>query len=160
VLRAMRTRAKPVDGGWLINGTKIWSTGAHEADRLLVIARTNQGARPAEGVTCFVCDGKADGVTATPIPKLGMRSVGSCEVVFDNVFVPDENLVGELDNGWNQLLATLNNERIMAAAVATGILKGVLDDAVEYADAAGSLREANRSLPGYPARDRRHAHPP
>src|ERR1700749_1512798 len=78
VLGAMKTTARKVDGGWVVNGTKIWSTLAHAADRLFLVARTNsQVERAHHGITVFLCDAKAKGVTSTPIPKLGMRSLGS-----------------------------------------------------------------------------------
>jgi acyl-CoA dehydrogenase len=134
VLGAMRTRARKVDGGWVVNGTKIWSTCAHVADTLLLIARTRTDVeKPSDGITAFLCDAKAEGVRATPIPKLGMRCIASCEVQLDDVFIPEENVLGEVDRGWRQLVATLNNERIMVAALCTGVLQGVLEDAVRYA---------------------------
>jgi acyl-CoA dehydrogenase len=132
VFGAMKTRAEKVDGGWMVNGTKIWSTLAHKADRLFLVARTGTGKRPHEGVTVFLCDAKAEGVTATPIPKLGMRALGSCEVVFENVFVADEDVLGEVDKGWMILAETLNSERIMNGANCTGALAGVLEDMVSY----------------------------
>jgi alkylation response protein AidB-like acyl-CoA dehydrogenase len=132
VFGAMKTRGRKVDGGWIINGTKIWSTLAHEADRLFLVARTGEGARQHEGVTVFLCDAKAEGITATPIPKLGMRALGSCEVVLDDVFVPDEDVLGEVDKGWMILAHTLNSERIMNGANCTGALAGVLEDMVAY----------------------------
>jgi alkylation response protein AidB-like acyl-CoA dehydrogenase len=132
VFGAMKTRAKRVDGGWVLNGTKIWSTLAHAADRLFVVARTGEGPRPHHGVTVFLCDAKTDGVTATPIPKLGMRALGSCEVVFDDVFVPEEDVLGEVDSGWKILADTLNSERIMNGANCTGALAGVLEEMVSY----------------------------
>jgi len=133
VLRAMRTRARRADGGWVLNGTKIWSTLAHVADRILVLARTSDGERPSRGLTMFLVDGRSQGLSATPIPKLGMRALGSCEVSFDDVFVPDEDVLGEVGSGWRQVTASLNSERIMVAAMCTGILRGVLEDALEYA---------------------------
>jgi acyl-CoA dehydrogenase len=134
VLGAMQTRATKVDGGWRVDGTKIWSTMAHVADLLLLVARTRTDvARPSDGITIFLCDAKQEGVRATPIPKLGMRSLGSCEVQLDGVFVPDENVLGEPDNGWRQLTGTLNNERIMVAALCCGVLQAILDDMVRYA---------------------------
>src|ERR1700733_2992458 len=133
-LGAMKTIARPVDGGWLINGTKMWSTLAHVADRLFLVARTDTDvSRSSEGITVFLCDAKAKGVTATPIPKLGMRSLGSCEVALDDVFVSDEDVLGEVNRGWRVLAHTLNSERIMNGANCTGALAGVLEDMVAYA---------------------------
>lgn len=132
VLNAMKTRARKVDGGWLINGTKMWSTLAHAADRLFLVARTSDSDKPSNGLTIFLADAKADGVTATPIPKLGMRALGSCEVQLDDVFVPDEDVLGEVDRGWLVLAETLNSERIMNGANCTGALAGVLEDMVAY----------------------------
>ena len=131
-LGAMQTRAKRVDGGWIVNGTKIWSTLAHAADRLFLVARTSESEKSTQGVTVFLCDAKADGVTATPIEKLGMRSLGSCEVQFDDVFVPDDDVLGEVDRGWRVLAETLNSERIMNGANCTGALAGVLEDMLAY----------------------------
>jgi acyl-CoA dehydrogenase len=134
VLGAMKTTAMKVDGGWSINGSKIWSTMSHEADMLLLVARTDtDAARPSHGITVFMCDAKAEGVQATPIPKLGMRSLGSCQVTFDDVFVPDENVIGEPGQGWRLLSETLNSERIMVAAQCCGALQGVLEDMITYA---------------------------
>lgn len=135
-LGAMRTRASRVDGGWLANGTKIWSTLAHVADRLFLVARTSpvgDDGRAHRGVTAFLCDAKAPGITATPIPKLGMRSLGSCEVQFDDVFIPDDDVLGEVDQGWSVIADTLNSERIMNGANCSGALAGVLEDMVAYA---------------------------
>ncbi|MCW2984599.1 MAG: acyl-CoA dehydrogenase [Conexibacter sp.] len=134
-LNAMQTRAKRVDGGWVVNGTKMWSTLAHVADRLFLVARTSpigEDGKGHRGVTVFLCDAKSDGVTATPVPKLGMRSLGSCEVQFDDVFIPDEDVLGEVDGGWKVLAETLNSERIMNGANCCGALQGVLEDMVSY----------------------------
>jgi acyl-CoA dehydrogenase len=134
VLGARKTRAERVDGGWVVNGSKIWSTMSHVADMLLLVARTDPIAdRPSRGITIFMCDAKADGVKATPIPKLGMRSLQSCQVEFRDAFVPDENVIGEPGRGWQLLSETLNSERIMVAAQCCGALQGILDDMVAYA---------------------------
>jgi len=134
VLGAMRTRAERVEGGWRVNGAKIWSTMSHVADQLLLVARTQPDPdKPSRGITVFICDAKTEGITATPIPKLGMRSLGSCEVKFDNVFIPDENVLGEVDQGWRLLSETLNSERIMVAAQCVGALDGVIADMLSYA---------------------------
>jgi len=133
VLGVMKTRAEKVEGGWVINGTKIWSTLAHVADRLFLVARTTRDvAKSHHGVTVFLVDAKAEGVKATPIPKLGMRSLGSCEVQLEDVFVADEDVLGDVDQGWRVLAETLNSERIMNGANCTGALAGVLEDMVSY----------------------------
>jgi acyl-CoA dehydrogenase len=133
VLGAMQTRAKKVDGGWIVDGTKIWSTLAQAADRLFLIARTGDlGTKSSHGLTVFLVDAKADGVVATPIPKLGMRSLGSCEVQLADVFVADEDVLGEVGGGWNLITETLNSERIMNGANCAGALAGVLEDMVAY----------------------------
>jgi acyl-CoA dehydrogenase len=133
VLRAMRTRATRVDGGYLVNGSKVWSTTAHIADRIMVLARTSDHAKPSRGLSVFLIDARSPGLTARPIPKIGMRSLGSCEVSFTDVFVPDADVLGEVDDGWRQITSSLNSERIMVGAMCTGILRGVLEDAVGYA---------------------------
>ena len=104
------------------------------ADRITVTARTSAAdPKPSRGLTIFLVDGKSPGLTATPIPKIGMRSLGSCEVVFDDVFVPAADVLGEVGEGWRQVTSSLNAERVMVAAMCTGILQGVLEDAVAYA---------------------------
>lgn len=134
VLGAMRTKAERVDGGYVVNGSKMWSTMAHVADMLLLIARTDPSPeKPSRGLTVFLCDAKSEGITATTIPKLGMRALGSCEVEFRDVFIPEENVLGEVGRGWSLLADTLNAERIMVAAQCCGVLQGVLEDMVVYA---------------------------
>jgi acyl-CoA dehydrogenase len=133
LLGGMITRAKKSDGGYVINGAKIWSTMAHVSDYLLLLAKTSDGEKSAHGKTLFLVPTDQDGVVATPIPKLGMRCVGSCEVQLDDAFVPESHVIGEIDRGWYHILTTLNNERILVAALATGVLRGVIEDAVAYA---------------------------
>jgi acyl-CoA dehydrogenase len=133
LLGAMITRATPTDGGFLINGAKIWSTMAHVCDYLLLLAKTSDGEKSSAGKTLFLVPTDQPGLVATPIPKLGMRCVGSCEVALDDAFVPASHVIGEVDRGWSHILSTLNNERILVAALATGVLRGVLEDSIAYA---------------------------
>lgn len=135
LLGALRTRAVRVDGGWRIDGQKIWSTGAREADYLLLLART---ADPPAGsrhprTTLFLVPAGAPGIEMRFIAKLGMRAVGSCEVFLDGVVVPDELVLGEVDAGFRSIVGALNNERILSAAMALGGLDGVLEEALLYA---------------------------
>lgn len=133
LLGAMTTVAEPVPGGWRIRGQKIWSSGAHVATHLLLLARTEQNReRPAQGVTAFLVPNPSEGLTIRQIPKVGMRGFGSCEIFLDDVVVPERLVVGDVGRGWYQMLATINNERILVAATCTGIIDGVLEDAVEY----------------------------
>jgi acyl-CoA dehydrogenase len=133
VLGAMRTVATRADGGWVINGQKTWSSMAHVADYILLLVRTTRDvAKQYQGVSLFILPTASDGVTIREIPKLGMRALGSCDVFLDDVFVADENLLGQPDQAWKMLLPTLNNERIMLSAFCVGILDGVLEDALRY----------------------------
>jgi acyl-CoA dehydrogenase len=133
LLSNMVTRAKKADGGYTLNGAKIWSTMAHVSDYLLVLAKTSDQEKASRGKTLFLVPTDQEGVVATPIPKLGMRCVGSCEVQLDDAFVADSHVIGEVDRGWNHILTTLNNERILVAALGTGVLRGVMEDAIAYA---------------------------
>jgi acyl-CoA dehydrogenase len=133
LLGGMITRARKDDGGFRINGAKIWSTMAHVSDYLMLLAKTSEGEKSSYGKTLFLVPTDQEGVVATPIPKLGMRCVGSCEVQLDDAFVPDTHVIGEVDRGWQHILTTLNNERILVAALSTGVLRGVMEDALAYA---------------------------
>ena len=133
LLGGMKTIATKVDGGYRITGSKIWSTAAHVSQYLMLIARSDTDvAKASQGITIFLVPNPSEGLSIRQIPKVGMRSVGSCEVYLDEVFVPDEFVVGEPGQGWYQMLETLNNERIMVGALCTGVIDGVLEDAVEY----------------------------
>jgi alkylation response protein AidB-like acyl-CoA dehydrogenase len=133
LLGSLATTATRVDGGWVLNGEKIWSSSAHVADYLLCIARTDKNAeKKHQGLTLFWVPTKTKGVTITPLAKLGMRSMGSCAVHFEDAFVADENVLGEPDRAWYMLLPTLNNERIMVGAFCLGVIDGVLEDALDY----------------------------
>ena len=133
VLGAMKTTAVKDGDGWVINGQKIWSTAAHVADYLLLLARTDKNVeKKSAGTTVFLVPAQQDGITARQIPKIGMRSVGSCEVFLEDAWCPDDLVLGEVGNGFKQSLGTLNNERIMLAALCTGIIDGVIEEALDY----------------------------
>ena len=134
LLGGMRTRAKKVDGGWVVKGQKTWSSAAHVADYILLLARTDEYTEKRhQGVSLFILPTDSEGVTIRDIPKVGMRSLGSCDVYLDDVFIPEENLLGEENKAWYMLLPTLNNERIMLSSFCVGIMDGVLEDALRYA---------------------------
>jgi len=133
LLGGMKTTAQKADGGWIINGEKIWSTTADTSDYLLLIARTNKDVEKSyQGVSLFFVPRESEGITVTPSPKLGMRALSSCAVLLEDVFVPDDLMLGEEGEVWKQTTKTLNNERIMNAALCLGVIEGVLEDALEY----------------------------
>lgn len=133
VLGALQTRAEKVAGGWIISGAKKWCTSAHVSDYVLLLARTSDtGKRKHVGVTLFLMSPKAKGVSLSPLETLGMRGLGTFDMALDNVFVPDDMVLGEPDNAWYMLLPTLANERVLLLGTCLGILDGVLEDALAY----------------------------
>ena len=133
LLGGMKTSAEKVDGGWVINGEKIWSTTADTADYLLLIARSDKNVqRRTDGVSLFFVPRQSEGITTTPLPKLGMRALSSCTVNLDQVLVADDLLLGEEGKAWKDTTKTLNNERIIMSAMCLGMIDGVLEDAIEY----------------------------
>jgi acyl-CoA dehydrogenase len=133
LLGGMKTTAKKTDGGWIINGEKIWSTLANVADYLLLMARSNKDvAKRSDGVSIFFVPRRTSGITVIEMPKLGMRAASSCSIHLEDVFVPDELLLGEEGSGWYHSTKTLNNERLINAASCLGMLDGVIEDAVEH----------------------------
>ena len=100
-----------VGGGWLINGQKVWTSGAHEASFGLATVRTNPNAPKHEGITTMVIDMHAPGVTVRPL-KMPTGNSDFNEVFFDDVFVPDADVVGPVDAGWTVARATLGNESV------------------------------------------------
>jgi acyl-CoA dehydrogenase len=149
VLGAMRTRAERVDGGWRITGSKVWSTAARESDYILLLARSDQDPpKKTQGLTLFLVPQPSEGMTLRAIPKIGMRCIPSYEIFLDDVFVPDDLVLGEEGRAWYQLLGTLNNERIVLSGLALGILDGI----VEHMLAWVNQREVfGRSLGGMQA---------
>ena len=107
----IRTRATRAEGGWLINGQKVWTSGAQHASYGFATVRTNPDVPKHDGITMVVIDMHAKGVTVRP---LRMPNGGSefNEVFFDDVFVPDDDVVGPVDGGWTVARATLGNESV------------------------------------------------
>jgi alkylation response protein AidB-like acyl-CoA dehydrogenase len=133
LLGSLKTSAEKTDGGWVLNGEKIWSTTADTSDYLLLIARSDKNVeRRTDGISLFFVPRESEGITITPLSKLGMRALSSCTVSLENVFVPDDLLLGEEGKVWKQTTKTLNSERIMMSAMCLGMIDGVLEDAISY----------------------------
>ena len=129
------TRAVRDGDHYVINGRKVWTSKALEADRILLLTRTTpreQVKKPTDGMTLFLVDRHAPGVGVVPIPKMGRNAVASCETTYDDVIVPIGDRVGEEGMGFRYLLDGLNAERILVAAEALGIGRAALRAAVQY----------------------------
>jgi alkylation response protein AidB-like acyl-CoA dehydrogenase len=110
-LAAVRTRATPVDGGWLVSGTKVWTSRARESDWFVVLCRTEEASEDRHaGLSQLIVDLRSDGLTISPIPFLSGHSDFN-EVALENVFVPDELVLGEIGGGWAQNTSELAHER-------------------------------------------------
>ena len=131
VLTSVKTRARRDGDGWLLSGSKMWISGAARADWLIVLARTAE--HRTRGFTMFLVPGGAAGLVVREVATMAIHGLDTCEVAFQDVRLPAEAALGELDQGFPQVLATLNAERLHAAAVACGIARGAHRFAVDYA---------------------------
>jgi acyl-CoA dehydrogenase len=130
----IKTRAERTSTGWVVNGQKIWTSKALEAEVVLLLARTG----PADenrfsGLSLFLADLDPEHVTIRPIPKLGRNAVASCETFYDDLPVEEGRLVGVEGEGFQHLLHGLNAERILLASEAVGIGFVALNRATQYA---------------------------
>ncbi len=136
----LETLATRSPEGWVLNGEKVFITGADVADRMLLVCRTTsrkeideKGLPKAFGLAVFIVDPKAEGVNLSPMPTRGIEGMTQFTVHLDNVHVPEDDIVGGADAGGLVLFNSLNPERILAAAAACGLAEHCLDRAVQYA---------------------------
>ena len=128
-LASLRTKATKVDGGWRISGQKIWTSRAHLATNAILLARTGGADLPRhKGITYFLLPLTSEGVTIRPLAHM-LGEAEFNEVFLDDVFVPDELVLGEVNGGWRVAMATLGFERV---GIATGRVntKRAVDDIV------------------------------
>ena len=129
---SMRLKAESAQGGFLLNGNKMWITNAPTANLLIVYAKTDPSAG-SKGITAFLITPEMDGFsTAQKLDKLGMRGSDTCELVFEDCFVSDENVMGDLGQGVEILMSGLDYERVVLSAVSTGIMQACLDTVLPY----------------------------
>jgi isovaleryl-CoA dehydrogenase len=128
---SLSTEAKRSNGGYVINGQKVFISNAHISDHVLVVCRTTKGENKHEGLSMIFVPKDTEGMEMQQIDTMGGRETNS--VYFSDCEVPAENLLGEQDHGWTQLMAGLNVERLILAATMLGIGQRAFDDALAYA---------------------------
>ncbi len=132
VLGALRTHAEEKSDRWVINGQKIFITGAHVADQLFTICKTEKNAKPSASLTTLMVPRQAKGVSIGRVPKITFKHCDSVEVFYEDVEVPKENMLGTRGNAWYDILTVLNPERIGVAMMGVGIMAAIYGYCFEY----------------------------
>ncbi|MDQ3725798.1 MAG: acyl-CoA/acyl-ACP dehydrogenase [Actinomycetota bacterium] len=127
---ALTCSAEKVDGGYVLNGQKVFCSNAHISDHVLVVCRTTRGAGKHEGLTMIWVPRSAEGMEVVPIETMGGRETN--HLYFTDCAALDEDVLGEVDQGWTQLMAGLNVERLILAATNLGIAQRAFDDLILY----------------------------
>lgn len=131
---ATRTTARLDGDTWVVNGTKMWITNAAESATMVFTARTGGEETGTRDISSFIVDPTAAGVSVNPIKgKLGVRGSTTCEVSFEDVRIPPEDLLGEPGKGFKQFLTILDGGRISIGAMALGIAQGAYEEALRFA---------------------------
>ncbi|RLA15979.1 MAG: isovaleryl-CoA dehydrogenase [Gammaproteobacteria bacterium] len=128
---SMQLKAQKTGAGYILNGTKMWITNGPDADVIVVYARTEADAG-SRGITAFLVEKSFGFSTAPKLDKLGMRGSNTSELIFSNVEVPAENILGELNRGAAVLMSGLDYERAILAAGPIGIMQACMDSVVPY----------------------------
>ena len=130
---AIRTRAVADGDDFIIDGTKMFTSGAAESPCLIVTARTDPGVSKHRGLSVFLVDAKTAGITCRRIEKLGMRAAGTlCEVQYEGVRVPSSTLLGGVNEGWRVITGTLERARLAQSAYCVGGAQQAIDDALVH----------------------------
>ena len=129
------TTARRTAQGWSISGQKTWNSGALRGDKVMLVVRTSprDDRHRGAGMTLFLADLHAPGVTIQPIEKYTRNAVASCELFLDEVQVSDDDVLGTVGHGFSHLLASLNSERLLLSAVAVGLARWAIETSVRYA---------------------------
>ena len=140
-LAALSTQAVHEDGGWRVNGQKVWTSLAHIAKWCMLLARTGDG-RPHHNLTYFICDMQQPGVEVRPLRQATGEAEFN-EIFFNDAFVPDQNVVGEVDEGWRVAIATLMFERSGLSAASALAIQLQLDEVAELMRRRGRSDDAS-----------------
>ena len=129
---AMKLRAQKRNGYYLVNGSKFWITNGPSADTLVVYAKTDP-SQEAQGITAFIVEKEMQGFSASkPFAKLGMRGSDTSELLFEDVEIPFENVLGKEGQGVQVLMSGLDYERVVLAGIGIGIIAACLDEVMPY----------------------------
>jgi isovaleryl-CoA dehydrogenase len=128
---SLSTRAERSNGGFVINGQKVFISNARNSDHVLTVCRTTKGESKHEGLSMIFVPVGTDGMEMEPIDTMGGRETNT--IYYNDVEVPEENVLGQVDQGWTQLMAGLNVERLILAAIQLGVAERAFDDALAYA---------------------------
>jgi acyl-CoA dehydrogenase len=132
----IKTFAEKVPGGYIVNGQKVWTSTAQVANKIMLLTRTTKYEdcdKPTDGITIFYTDLDRTKIDVHLIPKMGRKAVDSNAIFIDNLFIPDEDRIGEEGKGFGYILHSLNPERILIGAEAIGIGRDALRRATQYA---------------------------
>ncbi|MBY8856949.1 acyl-CoA/acyl-ACP dehydrogenase [Nocardia sp. CA2R105] len=131
----IRTKATKTEGGWVINGQKVFITNAQNAHKILIVARTSprDENKPLDGMTLFFTDLDRSKITVREIEKLGRSAIDSNELFIDNLEVRDDEVIGEVGKGFKYLIDGLNPERIVVGLEGVGLGRAGLELATQYA---------------------------
>ncbi len=132
ILGALSTTAEEKEGRWVLNGEKVFITGAHASDYMITICRTEKDAKPSESLSTFMVPANSKGITISRIPKISCHHCDSVGITFSNVEIPRENILGTRGNAWYEMLAIINPERIGCAMMGVGLIAAAYEDAFEY----------------------------
>ncbi|MGP3789641.1 isovaleryl-CoA dehydrogenase [Pseudomonas sp. B392_1p] len=129
---SMKLRADKQGDRYVLNGSKMWITNGPDADTYVIYAKTDINAGP-RGITAFIVERDSKGFSRSPkLDKLGMRGSNTCELVFQDVEVPEENILGTLNGGAKVLMSGLDYERVVLSGGPTGIMQACMDVVVPY----------------------------
>ncbi|WP_063002962.1 acyl-CoA dehydrogenase family protein [Nocardia salmonicida] len=125
------TRAEKTTDGWLINGQKTWCSNAHISENILLVARTDRSGGKHEGLTMFHVPAGTPGLKINPIELMGNQKETN-DLYFTDCLLPEDAVVGEVGNGWRQLMTGLNFERLILAAMSLGAAERAFDDTLQF----------------------------
>ena len=143
---SLRTSAQPVDGGFVVNGEKTYITNGVRADFIVTAVRTTAGGGH-DGISFLIVD-RGEGITSSKLSKMGWRASDTATIAYDDVFVPQENLLGELDRGFKLIMANFQWERLLMALGAVGAMHVAIEKTVAYTK---GRRAFGRPLTGHQA---------